>query len=58
MALVINRKDEERNERIPVRSGAEGLTAADAGGRGDAGGDVTLVELFDYQCGYCKRARR
>ena len=23
---------------------------------GDAGGDVTLVEFFDYQCGYCKRA--
>ena len=23
---------------------------------GDPGGDVTLVEFFDYQCGYCKRA--
>ncbi len=23
---------------------------------GDPGGDVTLVEFFDYQCGYCKRS--
>ncbi|MFG1423501.1 DsbA family protein [Roseixanthobacter liquoris] len=23
---------------------------------GDANGDVTLVEFFDYNCGYCKRA--
>jgi protein-disulfide isomerase len=23
---------------------------------GDAAGDVTLVEFFDYNCGYCKRA--
>ncbi len=23
---------------------------------GDASGDVTLVEFFDYNCGYCKRA--
>jgi len=22
---------------------------------GDAGGDVTLVEFFDYRCGYCRR---
>ncbi len=23
---------------------------------GNAGGDVTVVEFFDYRCGYCKRA--
>ena len=23
---------------------------------GDASGDVTVVEFFDYQCGYCKRS--
>ena len=25
---------------------------------GNAGGDVTVVEFFDYQCGYCKRSLR
>jgi protein-disulfide isomerase len=32
------------------------LTAADAPSIGNPKGDVTVVEFFDYHCGYCKRA--
>lgn len=31
---------------------------ADAPVGGNPEGDVTIVEFFDYQCGYCKRAAR
>ena len=32
------------------------LTRADAPSIGNPDGDVTVVEFFDYNCGYCKRA--
>lgn len=32
------------------------LTRADAPSVGNPDGDVTVVEFFDYNCGYCKRA--
>ena len=32
------------------------LSAADAPSIGNAKGDVTVIEFFDYNCGYCKRA--
>jgi protein-disulfide isomerase len=32
------------------------LTSADAPSTGNPKGDVTVVEFFDYNCGYCKRA--
>src|SRR5690606_27767669 len=36
---------------------AEGLFLADTDGvLGNPEGDVTMVEFFDYNCGYCKRA--
>lgn len=40
-ALVANRKALENNPASPVG--------------GNPKGDVTLVEFFDYNCGYCKR---
>lgn len=40
-ALVKNREQLERNPAAPVA--------------GNVNGDVTIVEFFDYQCGYCKR---
>jgi protein-disulfide isomerase len=40
-ALVSNREQLERNPAAPVA--------------GNVNGDVTVVEFFDYQCGYCKR---
>lgn len=32
------------------------LTRADAPSVGNPEGDITVVEFFDYNCGYCKRA--
>ena len=32
------------------------MTSADAPSAGAADADVTVVEFFDYNCGYCKRA--
>jgi protein-disulfide isomerase len=32
------------------------LTAKEAPSAGNPDGDVTIVEFFDYNCGYCKRA--
>lgn len=32
------------------------MTSADAPSTGAADADVTVVEFFDYNCGYCKRA--
>lgn len=34
----------------------EALFSKDAPSVGDADGDITMVEFFDYNCGYCKRA--
>lgn len=34
------------------------LTEADAPAAGNPKGDVTVVEFFDYNCGYCKQAYR
>lgn len=41
-ALAANRQMIERDPAAPFAGNAEG--------------DVTVVEFFDYQCGYCKRA--
>lgn len=32
------------------------LTAKDLPGAGNPQGDVTVIEFFDYNCGYCKKA--
>lgn len=52
----------EREQEEKVRSEAVATHAADllAGTRsavlGNPNGDVTIVEFFDYNCGYCKRS--
>ncbi len=45
---------EESSKNIEKHLGY--LTAPDAPGTGNPKGDVTVVEFFDYNCGYCKRA--
>ena len=57
-ALEAKRADEARaaQDAALASAGAE-LTASPAGTvLGNPEGDVTLVEFFDYNCGYCKRA--
>lgn len=54
------RKDEEERsaQAKTLTSRAEELfRSASSPVIGNAQGDVTLVEFFDYQCGYCKRAQ-
>ncbi len=47
---------EEQQQRQQVASSAAQLfRSTDSPIMGNPNGDVTLVEFFDYQCGYCKR---
>ena len=56
--LRTKRQAEERaRAQAAIRENDEGLrTHPMSPVSGNAHGDVTLVEFFDYQCGYCKRA--
>ena len=58
MALNAQRREEERAQaRAAITAHRADLMAhAMSPVSGDPNGDVTLVEFFDYQCGYCKRA--
>jgi protein-disulfide isomerase len=42
--------------RLPTELAAQVLRLPGRITLGDAAGDVTLVEFFDYNCGFCKRA--
>ena len=46
---------EQERQRQAVVAMHDQIYAADAPFMGNPDGDVTLVEFFDYQCGYCKR---
>lgn len=47
---------EERDARLVAQHSAELFRDPDDWVGGNPEGDVTLVEFFDYRCGYCKRA--
>ncbi|MGH6660227.1 MAG: thioredoxin domain-containing protein, partial [Rhodospirillales bacterium] len=52
------REKQESNERLKVNmvaKRAELLNDPDTPVGGNPKGDVTIVEFFDYRCGYCKR---
>lgn len=50
------RQQQARNDRALLKQHREALLAdPDAFVGGNPDGNVTLVEFFDYQCGYCKR---
>ena len=54
------RAQEEENARKQaeekIDDNIEYLTRADAPSVGNPDADITVVEFFDYNCGYCKRA--
>lgn len=48
--------DQAKAEAEALGENYADLTAADMPSAGNLKGDVTVVEFFDYNCGYCKRA--
>ena len=56
-ALQTKREDEERERvrQVIVTRQADLLSDPNSPISGDPKGDVTVVEFFDYRCGYCKR---
>jgi protein-disulfide isomerase len=48
--------DAEKHRAAVAEHGAEIFTSPHQVTLGNPQGDVTLVEFFDYNCGYCKRA--
>jgi protein-disulfide isomerase len=57
-ALTAKREKEEKiaREKTLSESGADIFAAPADAIIGNPKGDVTVVEFFDYNCGYCKRA--
>lgn len=49
-------KDAQKQAEAKIGDNMAFLTRADAPSVGNPNGDVTVVEFFDYNCGYCKRA--
>lgn len=50
-------EEERRQAEAAIRENAEALGSHPMSPvSGNANGDVTVVEFFDYRCGYCKRA--
>lgn len=47
-------QDKIAEQKVGEHLGA--LTSKDAPSAGNPDGDITIVEFFDYNCGYCKRA--
>jgi protein-disulfide isomerase len=49
-------KDQAAKLKVAItESATEIYRAPDASVAGNANGDITVVEFFDYNCGYCKR---
>jgi len=59
-AIEAHRINEEKRQQEQAESAIKDnlakLTSADSPSIGPADADVTIVEFFDYNCGYCKRA--
>ncbi|GJL85825.1 MAG: hypothetical protein DHS20C02_16000 [Micavibrio sp.] len=53
---VNKEKDKDKNAAAKVDEHNAYLTSSDAPSAGNPDGDVIIVEFFDYNCGYCKKA--
>ncbi len=49
-------QDKKKNAEIKMEEHLPYLTSADNPSVGNPDGDITVIEFFDYNCGYCKRA--
>lgn len=49
------REDAERTKQLVAENAKEIYRHPDAPVAGNPDGDITVVEFFDYNCGYCKR---
>ena len=49
-------QEAQKRAEAQISGNMEFLTRADAPSVGNPEGDITIVEFFDYNCGYCKRA--
>ncbi|MCB9978705.1 MAG: DsbA family protein [Rhodospirillales bacterium] len=49
-------EEEVQKQKDNLQSYKDFLHDADAPSAGNPKGDVTVIEFFDYNCGYCKRA--
>lgn len=58
-AVDAHREKQEQEQRAQAENAIgdniDALTSGDAPSIGPADADVTVVEFFDYNCGYCKR---
>jgi protein-disulfide isomerase len=56
--LERRQKEGERQARLKIIEDRNGPLFSTRGAAvyGNAGGDVTLIEFFDYNCGFCKRS--
>lgn len=49
-------KQDQKKAESKIEEYIDTLTASDAPSAGSDKPDITIVEFFDYNCGYCKRA--
>ncbi|MEM7650842.1 MAG: DsbA family protein [Pseudomonadota bacterium] len=50
------REELQKQAEMKIADNIEALANSDAPTIGNPDGDITVVEFFDYNCGYCKRA--
>lgn len=55
LELKMAREEAERTKKLVAENAKELYRHPDAPVAGNPDGDITIVEFFDYNCGYCKR---